>query len=391
MDREPGRPSDIETAILYEGEPPTFAIEDLCTALSIAFRKEGMRFAPGADFGPNTMLVHAEGFFVTLTRNAAPLGPEGFAATLTSPLTGFLAPDAEGAIARHRSNICITAAFGPPLLRGLAAERGLADALPPVTAEQFRLAQRIGRAATSWILRAERFAAHPPSLVHWCQSNVLATPDNFMELASRYPEAGLLYHPCLIHGEPTSDGRETFGLETVGATNLIGREVVVDPAPVPLDHLVERVASTIDYMWTHRDGAPIPHDECIGAEKDATERIRVRHLPPSDGHPHGRLRLTFEFRPEDRDGGEGGDGAPQPAPGPNAGIERGTLREDREEASLNPNDPVDRMILDALERRREEDERRRTEAREDAAGGPAIGRGFGGGAPRRSFGRKKGE
>lgn len=391
MSREPNRPSDIETAILYDGPPPAFTIEDLCTTLSIAFRKEGMRFAPGADLGPETMMVHADGFFVALSHGHAPLGPDGFAATLTSPLTGFLAPDAAATIARHRGTICITAAFGPPLLRGLAAERGLAGALPPITDEQFRTTQRIARMAVSWILKAKRFAEQPATLVHWCPSNVLATPESFTRLVAEYPEAALLYHPCLVRGEPTADGRDTFGLETVGATNLIGREIVVDPAPVSLDHLVERVASAVEYMWTHRGGEPIPHDECIGAEKVATERIRVRHLPPSNGHPNGRLRLTFEFRPQDRYGPDDGNGPtePDPTPTPRREPAREPLRDDDEAAALNPDDPVDRMILDALKRRREEDARQRADATASEANGGAARAGFGGGAARPSFGRKR--
>ena len=338
------RPTDIEAALLYDGELPVFDGDDVVDVLNRAFGDE-IAFAFGTHMGSETFTVCGGPFIVMVSRNPNPLGLAGFAAALDAPVTAFLAPDARDAVARHRANVFVTVSVGAPGFTAALAESGLAelldDVVPEPSLETFGMAQRVCRMIVAWLV-GPHFERRAPSLVHWCQSNMLMVPVTYVQVIQR-PEAALLVHPHLYSPPPPPGEKRRVGIVTFGAAHLLGREITVTPTTLPLDDVVDRLAQVVETLWKHYSIAMIADGDTIG-DGETEERIRVRHLPPRPGHPKGLIGLTFEVGPDDRDGLP-----PMPDPFLDSGAD--------EPVELDMDNPTDRLIAEALERRRREDER----------------------------------
>ena len=364
------RPTDIEAALLYDGELPVFDGDDLVDVLNRMFDSE-IAFAFGTHVGPETFTVCGGPFTVMVSRNPSPLGPSGFQSALDSPAMSVLAPNAADVVARHRSYVFVTVTTAVPGFMQALAESGMTelldDLIPEPTLEVFGMGQSICRTIVSWLLGAP-FERRSPSLVHWCQSDLLMAPQTFMEMGEQV-EAMLLVHPRFYSPSTPSGERRRIGIVTFGAAHLIGREVMVTPTALDIDVVVIRLANLVEWLWKDYDLTMIADGDTIG-DGESEERIRVRHLPPRPGHPKGLIGLTFEVGPDDRDG-------PPPIPEPDLDSDLDSDVDSDPDApvELDMDNPTDRLIAEALERRRLEAEKE-PEMVGTEASGPAK-KGFG--------------
>ncbi|MGL4489717.1 MAG: hypothetical protein ACRCU5_09760, partial [Rhizobiaceae bacterium] len=190
------------------------------------------------------------------------------------------------------------------------------------------------------------------SAVHWCMSDQLVSPE-FMETVGKGPTlTPLCVRPNLFSSSNQLGRGLPVGMVANGSQYLVGRPVVFKEAAVDVQWMMERISNFID-MCHIRDSV-IAHGESFGVSTD--EVIKVAHTSPTRDYPMGTYELTAvhvpQFRIIDRAASE-------------ANARRAELTEG--EAKLDPNDPIDRLILARLEERRVNEDRRASEDRRSSS------------------------
>lgn len=261
-----------------------------------------------------------------------------FTESLGSPFVRMAVPDAEQRIAAHGAHVLVWVSHG--LLAGslngeLAAhiERlGLLNAYRNMEDYVFR--NRLLGHLTRALAPRER-----ASLIHWCPSNMLFVPERFPE-EFEVPEPPFV-HPRLYGGDTVAGfGEVTAGIVTLGAEDLIGREIVVVPAPVPWSVQAEN-ALVFLRVATMENGYIVPDDNTFGPE-DGSFSCRVRHFEanvPGAIIEQAHYRLTLERHD--------GYGWTSPDYAPPVPVEGGVAAL---QAALDTNDPDEREALDRLMR-----------------------------------------
>jgi hypothetical protein len=297
----------------------------------------------------------AGGMHILVSQNSQPLGPEGFVNVLAQPITKFAVPDAENRVARHRANTFITVSKGmhmpQPLLRAVNEFLpGLADKDHAFT-DHMKVKSAIELAYKIAVAIQRQVSC---TAVHWCMCDQLVNPEFFEAVGKGPTLTPLCVRPNLFSSSNQLGRGFPLGMVVNGAQYLIGRPVVFNEAIVELPWMLERVCNFIDMC--HLRGSVIAHGESFGISSG--EIIKVTHIAPSREYPMGNYTLTAFHVPQFGILGKGGPQATD-------GADRRAQLSDGA-ATLDPNDPIDRLILERLEERRVLEDRRMQEDRRKA-------------------------
>lgn len=268
--------NQMQAAILLEGNIPSSPLPDLVKQFQTVFNRLGIPLTcPGMSssyvqmFGPNDLQVTVE--FIT-----GPADHGVFAGTLGSPISTMLVPDAAERIRRHKSHLLVYVQHG--VFGGVIREKGISSLFDELGMHQpgHSLAEFLERIKVLSIACETICTGMPASLIHWTQSNMVFSPDNFTTLVGE-PIGPLTVHPC-IYGEepPRGTTGQYVGIHTLGAADYIGREIHVEAAPVPWPELYEG-ALTFIKIATQKNGYIIPDGDIFGIEDDSVS-YRVRHV-----------------------------------------------------------------------------------------------------------------
>jgi hypothetical protein len=212
---------------------------------------------------------------VTIEYMDTPANPAVFQATLASPFTRMSQPAAPEAVASHRSHILVNVshgALGGGIERefaGFFKEIGMQS--PGYGMPKFRERLRIAALASS--------LSHdhaPAEMVHWVQSDTL-WPGSVLEGFVKEEAPSIFHcHPNLFKGDDTWNGQQQVGFVTYGAAHFLGREIRVEPNPLPIPSSMQ-AAHVFLKVATMPNGYVIPDDDTFGDE-DRSTSWRVRHI-----------------------------------------------------------------------------------------------------------------
>jgi hypothetical protein len=270
-------PTDIQVAVLYDR--PVSALAELVQVFIAAEGKEhGVSYnvveqRTGAYYliyGTNQQMVSFEYL-------DGPANPAVFQQAVDSPVCKLIFPAARDVIARHRSHILISVqhgAMGGGEIQQMLAKMGMD--VPgngyPAFAKRLAYAARLGRMALVF---------PGASLVHWTQSNQVYPPDAFAALCDTAAPGPLHVHPHLFGGGQNEAGEELAGILTFGVRHFLGREVEIEPSPIPWAENWQLIFTFMRVALTE-NGYVIPDGDTFGNE-DRTVCCKVHHLPVQDG------------------------------------------------------------------------------------------------------------
>ncbi|QGM98896.1 hypothetical protein [Methylocystis parvus] len=283
-------PNEVEAALLYPGPCPDVPFPDLLDRLNAAFRGglEPFRYAAFSTEDSTTFV--GSDLLVLISKNARPLSPAGFAASLASPYTRMTFEAAEATVARHRSNVSITVSNDP-----LSDETGRRPAAGLRESAQSR--EIFDRKLEICKLLAHLLCERAePSAIHWRQSDQILRPGHFKALAELAPlPTPLFVHPHFFSSNKIVGEKRAIGARGVGAEHLINSSVIFNETPASYRWIYERICAFVD-LTRARKGGLLPDGDVFGVEEN--EVIRVRHEEPTEADPAGVVYLTLESSDE---------------------------------------------------------------------------------------------
>ena len=258
----------VECAILHDEFKPVdgrlifSAIQKL--ALELKFAPEVQLMVTSTE---KDIHVHAGGHRILISQNDKPLIMDGFRNTLSTPYTGFVLPNANEIVHRHKANTFVTIGKGmiPDELTNQFADKlgDHAAALKAmsqfVTWDEANRAMKFCQELTKLIVQH-----HAATAIHWCTSDNLV-PQSFFEAASEMSDFAMIGARPMIS---SSAGRLGNGLPIGAVFNgsqwLIGKIISFEEATVPLPWMMEVVMGFIKMCLLR--GKIIPHNESFSVE-----------------------------------------------------------------------------------------------------------------------------
>lgn len=232
----------------------------------------------------------AEELMLTFEYIEGPANPEVFRGPLSSAVTGILCPDIRQRIERSKSHILVEASHG--VMGGVADDPKIASFLKQLEVGQDGASQeQFHRRLEVLALMSRIVTDHAmPSAVHWTQSDQLIDGEQFDGFASAEAPGPLHIHPYLF-GPPKQGGEDqSVGIRTYGARHWLGREILIEPNPLPWAANYETILAFIR-IATGENGYVIPDGDTFGPE-DRSLSYRVTYheageteddLPADDG------------------------------------------------------------------------------------------------------------
>ena len=301
MGNECGPGPFVEAVLLCRG-PETVETLPFLKDLNELAQPLGQRFAfePGAkpDGEGEVAVFQSDDYHVVVREIAAPAGPFTFASALEDPCLPVLFPTAQAVVDGHAEHVSVRVNRGP--WNGGDGELDLDDFLPPAMLPKLRLLKMAcGAYARS------RF----PIALYWTPADSLMAGPNFMQFVVEDGETELFVRPV-----PFSSGTDTevpqVGAVTLGATPVIGCEVELAEAPVPVAWAVQQLLAFVTHAG---DGLP-PEGATL---RSGNALLIVHHEEASDRYPFGRVRLSVEKLPA-RAVVDAPPVVPEPLPAPHA-------------------------------------------------------------------------
>lgn len=243
------------------------------------------------------LFVGQDELYVSVAYYNHPADHGVFGQTLQSGVTNMLCKDAANVVQRHRSHVLVEIWHGA--LGTVTDDPQIAGFLDKIDMP------RPGHSLGSFNKRVDVLievcrhimTVQPASAIHWTQSNLMFAGDAAPALLVPEHPGLLTVHPILFSVEKVP-GFETIpvGLMTIGATDYIGREIHIEPAPIPWLDLHQAAVSFIR-LAILPNGYIIPDGDTFGIDTNEFS-YRVNHLNSEDtdspnGQPSYRLSLLF--------------------------------------------------------------------------------------------------
>lgn len=306
---KPLPPDKVQVALLYQTCKPADPGEFI-KQINKVIEFTGVRFE-------DTLYGHGRNFFFTggglyiqVEQSDNALSAGGFQQTLSSPFTRISYPEADQAVRTHASHILLSIGKGIPM----PSITGISLPQATLSEKEFSIVLTLAQVATNFFFhRAE------PMAVHWGQSNILMSGKAYGSLAQQPDPMPLYIHPSLFSSRAVIKGKQVIGFRTFGAAHFLGREIVFNEAPVPLDWMLSRVYNFIATM--RERGELPPAGDSFGTS--ASEIIRISYNTPSPEDPEEFIGFTLERCPEFgigelKEGVEASPPPSKPAPPPRA-------------------------------------------------------------------------
>jgi hypothetical protein len=271
-------PNTIQSALLFD-RPVTHLEAIAQTFMRVEAAKTGTHYNV-AESNPGLFcrLYGGDQLMVTLEFVNRPADIGVFQLPLGSAVTKVLCPDISERLAKHRSHILVNVSHGAlgddPKIAELMAKMGMP--MPGTSLPQFK--RRLEACALLSRMAQENMSA---SAIHWTQSNQLLSAETFDVFSKPAPPGHLHIHPYLFGGGESADGKALAGILTFGARHFVGREIVIEPSPLPWMANFETILAFLRVAVT-ANGYVIPHGDTFGPE-DNSLSYRVLHRPPVQG------------------------------------------------------------------------------------------------------------
>jgi hypothetical protein len=277
-------PDKVQSALLFDRDGlsldaihKSIVISDL---VATGAQYKNIEYKPGF-----FRLFSNDNLTVTVEYLDRPADPAVFRQALGSFFNRVLCPDAEDRIRRHRSHILIEVSHGllPGQMKSVMASMGL----PPEGASLPQFQARLTKLAyLSALVQREV----PPTLVHWTLSNQIFSPELFRNAAIGPAPGPLHIHPVLFGDAQNSMGPRMAGIRTFGARHFIGRELLIEPNPIPWQATFLTMLAFLK-VATVPDGYVIPDGDLLENE-DYSEAYRIHHRSADEGDVP-----LYEFEP----------------------------------------------------------------------------------------------
>ena len=271
----------VEAVLLCRG-PETVETLPFLKDLNELAQPLGQRFAFEPDARPEgegeVAVFQSEDFHVTVREVAAPASAFTFSSALSDPCLPVTFPTAQAVVDGHVEHVVVRVNRGA--WDAADTDLDLDDFQPDAMLPKLRLLKMAcGAYARS------RF----PIALYWSAADNLMAGPNFMQFVVEGGETELFVR-AVPFSSGMDDGVPTVGVVTLGATQVIGREVELDEAPVPMAWAVQQVLAFV----TH-SGDALPPDGATLRSENAL--LIAHHEAPSERFPFGRVRLSVEKPP----------------------------------------------------------------------------------------------
>ena len=345
-------PNAVQTALLFDDNMP-IDLHDFAERFQSEQAAQGVHFrlveaTPEHTFirlfGTNDLMITVEQMF-------EPLSLQPFQGVLDSAYMKIVSPTAADKLESHKSAVLIDVSHG-----AMPDEENINATLDEVELN------KPGQSPDEFLLRLETLKAltrtygerREPSLVHWTQSNQLLNFQTFVTLGGEVMPSLLNIHPQLYSDKTDAQG-QWIGFTTFGAAHFLGREITFKSAPIAWGNLYQYVLVFLKFC-SSKEGYIVPHGDCFSDGEGLS--IAVRHIPGGSDGGEAIYELTllqsakFGYEcPPDLLPSLGDDG-------------------DNPFPDLNPEDPVDRAILQRLAERGDTVVQKRVAIAEDDDGEP---------------------
>jgi len=358
----PALPS-VECAILHDqfnpldGKLVFHAIQTIAKEINFILDPMDVQLMPGSD--QYNVYVFAGGHRILVSQSQEPLGAAGFRNALTTPYTGMILPDAHDIVQRHTSNTFVTISKGvfdtPADLKAkLGGELAQLDSF--LALEDADKARDFCRLLVNALIRN-----NPATAIHWCVSDNLVSQE-FYEQANKSDMNLLNLRPFLSSSAGRMGDGLPLGMVLNGSQWVVGKMVSFEEAPVPFSWMME-VALGFIKMCQLR-GSIIPHNESFGVEEE-NWTVGVVHEPAREGAEWEHVKLVVVDAPEF--GIHGDASAKRTFKYESSEDIRKRAEEERKEIRaandvamnedniLNPDDDMDRAILEKLQKQNQKE------------------------------------
>jgi hypothetical protein len=272
---DPKFPNEVQACLLLVGRK-TFDIQSVTRDF---LRLEEARFGHKynvVELTPKFVrLFGTQEAMVTIEYMDQPANPAIFQATLASPFTRMSQSGAHEAVASHASHILVNVSHGTlgggieREFAGFFKEIGMQS--PGYGLPKFRERLRILAVASS--------LSHdhaPAEMVHWVQSDTMWPASALEGFVKEEAPSIFHFHPSLFKADDLWNGQQQIGFLTFGAAHFIGREIRVEPNPLPIPASMQAAYSFLR-VATVPNGYIVPDDDTFGDE-DRSTSWRVRHI-----------------------------------------------------------------------------------------------------------------
>lgn len=264
-----------EAHLLYR-RAVRFDPASLCAEINAALGQEetglSVAMAPARDAA---LLSHPD-YHVMIGLIRRPVQREAIRDALTAALLRTSGLDIDGIVARHRAHIAIVVGHGP-----LPADDPGEEATQ--TAAPLDLRLRVLKATIDALL-----TARDPLLIHWSQSRMIFTPEEYARGARFDLPLPLAIRPQPFTGNDI-DGARPIGIRAEGSAYFAGATIVVDPAPRPVETSVALALSML--AAKHAGQLPLDHGDIL--DTPGGETLYIRREPGDDRDPEGRIALSL--------------------------------------------------------------------------------------------------
>jgi len=323
-------PHSVQTALLFDDNMP-IDLHAFAARLQSEQAAQGMQFTLVEATPEHTFirLYGSNDLMITVEQLLEPMERGSFQDVLDSPYVKIVSPTAPSKVDRHKSGVVIEVSHG------LMPDAGEVNQGSDGTGFQ-----GAGQSQAEFLLRLEMLRnltcaygeLREPSLIHWTQSKHLLDFQTFVTLG-REPMPNLLnIHPQLYSDKTDAQG-QWVGFTTFGAAHFLGREITFKSAPVAWGNLYEYALLFLRFS-SSKEGYVVPHGDCFSDEDGLS--IAVRHMPAAADDADASYELTllesakFGYECSSDLMPELDDNDHDPFP------------------DLDPNDPIDRAILQRL-------------------------------------------
>jgi hypothetical protein len=223
----------------------------------------------------------AHELMITLEYVDNPADASLFRPALSSAVTGIYCSDVRERLMVNKSLVLVEVSHGV-LGNSPEVQRLLAQLEMP--AEGHSLPQFFQRLEVAELLTKIVCDEERPQLIHWTQSDQLMPPEAFGALAEGEGIKHLHIHPFLF-GESAKNGQNAkVGIRTFGARHFIGREIIVEPNPLPWAANYETLMAFLR-VAVMPNGYVIPNGDTFGPEDRSLSYRVLHHDAQEDGVP----------------------------------------------------------------------------------------------------------
>lgn len=258
----------IQTVLLF-GAPPLLDLQTTGENLIALLQSAGHDAEEINPASGELLRFRVGSLSISVSMTGAPVAGETLTGSTQSPLCRRALDDLFNSIDNHRHHMTITLANLAPT----AAEGPHANPL-----QQLRLAH----------LAATFFAqTTKPQTVHWRQSNILMTAEQYRGLGEQITPWALFARLRAIGAPPTETGPNNSGVLIENAGDFIGAPVQLEPSELPLDTACAAALAFLRHAV--QADTPLGDGQTFGPEPDMLFRLEI--IKPCPQHAAGLYQL----------------------------------------------------------------------------------------------------